>query len=163
MVEFAQWLQVTPFSVALQERTWLIALLQAVHILMIGVVLVSLLMICLRVLNRVHREESFPAVWTRFAPWMWTGLAVMAATGVLLVIGEPVRQATATSFWLKMGLLAVAVAAVVWMRRSLAAQAGPQTARAPRFVAGAVIVVLIAIIFLGRAIAYDVEVWGAWT
>jgi len=163
VVEFAQWLQVTPFSVALQTRTWLIALLQAVHILMIGVVLVSLLMICLRVLDRVHREESFAVVWARFAPWMWTGLAVMAATGVLLIIGEPVRQATATSFWLKMGLLAVAVTAVLWMRRSMASREGPMTPRAPRFVAGAVIVILVAIIFLGRAIAYDVEVWGAWT
>jgi len=163
VVEFANWLQATPFSVAMQTRTWLIALLQAIHILMIGVVFVSLLMISLRVLDRVHREESFPTVWARFAPWMWSGLAVMAITGLFLVIGEPVRQATATSFWLKMGLLAVAVSCVLWLRRALANQPGPEPARATRVVAGAVIVVLVAIIFLGRAIAYDVEVWGSWT
>jgi len=163
VVEFAHWLQATPFSVALQTRTWLIALLQAIHILMIGVVFVSLLMISLRVLDRVHREESFTAVWVRFAPWMWTGLSVMVVTGFFLIIGEPVRQATATSFWLKMGLLVVAVGCVLWLRHAITTQAGPDPARATRFVAGAVIVILIGIIFLGRAIAYDVEVWGSWT
>jgi hypothetical protein len=155
VVEFANWLQATPFSVGMQERTWLIALLQAIHILMIGVVLVSLLMISLRVLDRVHREESFFAVWQRFGPWMWTGLAAMAVTGLFLIIGEPVRQATATSF--------VAVGSVLWLRRALAAQVGPEPAPGTRFVAGAVIALLVVIIFLGRAIAYDVEVWGSWT
>ena len=163
MVEFANWLQASPFSVALQTRTWLIALLQAIHILMIGVVFVSLLMISLRVLDRVHREDSFATVWQRFAPWMWTGLSVMAVTGLFLIIGEPVRQATATSFWLKMGLLLVAVGCVLWLRRALAVQAGPEAAPATRFVAGAVIAILVVVIFLGRAIAYDVEVWGSWT
>jgi uncharacterized membrane protein SirB2 len=163
VVEFANWLQATPFSVGMQERTWLIALLQAIHIIMIGVVLVSLLMISLRVLDRVHREESFFAVWQRFGPWMWTGLAAMAVTGLFLIIGEPVRQATATSFWLKMGLLFVAVGSVLWLRRALAVQVGPEPAPGTRFVAGAVIALLVVIIFLGRAIAYDVEVWGSWT
>jgi len=163
VVEFANWLQSTPFSVALQTRTWLIALLQAIHILMIGVVFVSLLMISLRVLDRVHREEAFSTVWDRFAPWMWTGLAAMALTGLFLIIGEPVRQATATSFWLKMGLLVVAVACVLWLRRATKNQAGPDPARATRLVAGGVIAILVVIVFLGRAIAYDVEVWGSWT
>ena len=160
MVEFAHWLQATPFSVAMQSRTWLIALLQAIHILMIGVVFVSLLMISLRVLGRVRPEEAFATVWAAFAPWMWTGLAAMALTGLLLIIGEPVRQATATSFWLKMGLLVVAVACVLWLRLALTKnQAGPDSPR-HAMVAGGVIAILVVIVFLGRAIAYDVEVWG---
>jgi uncharacterized membrane protein SirB2 len=163
VIEFAQWLQATPLSVAIQSSTWLTPLLQAIHIVMIGIVFVSLLMICLRVLGRVHTEESFPAVWHRFAPWMWTGLCVMAATGLILCIGEPVREATATSFWVKMALLAIAVTSVTWLHGKMAANAGPGFPRSARFVAIAVIFVLVAIIFLGRAIAYDVEVWGSWT
>src|SRR5256885_12660724 len=89
--------------------TWIIPLLQSIHIVTIGIVFISSLMIVLRVLGYMRADEPFAAVWRRFAPWMWTGLGVMVVTGVLLVMGEPVREFTALSFWLKMTLLAIAV------------------------------------------------------
>ena len=76
------------------------------------------------------------------------------------------REFTALSFWLKMTLIVdrrrersvfgrtVAAAAVAAATQLLRAGA--------RFVAVATIVLWVAIIFLGRAIAYDVEVWGSW-
>jgi uncharacterized membrane protein SirB2 len=163
IVAFAHWLQSTQFSIAIQSTLWLMPLVQAIHIVMIGIVFVSLLVICLRVLGRVRMDQGLDEVWARFAPWMWTALAVMAATGLVMIFGEPVREATATSFWLKMGLLLVAVGMVNGLRRSLVGQKGPQFSPGARFMAIAVIVVLVAIVFLGRAIAYDVEVWGSWT
>ena len=93
---------------------------------------VSLLVICLRVLGRVRMDETFDAVWARFAPWMWTGLAVMAATGLVMMAGEPVREATATSFWLKMGLILVAVGMVHALRRNLAGNARSRDFRQAR-------------------------------
>jgi hypothetical protein len=110
---------------------------------------------------------------------------VMAVTGVLLVLGEPLREFTALSFWLKMTLLAIAVLATFVFGRTFgpagrghvgdqAPHAGPSGgagaavyAGASEFSAGAkaaaagIIVLWLAIIFLGRAIAYDVEVWGS--
>jgi uncharacterized membrane protein SirB2 len=163
IVDFAHWLQSTQFSIAIQSISWLMPLVQAIHIVMIGVVFVSLLVICLRVLGRVRMDESFDAVWARFAPWMWTGLAVMAATGLVMMAGEPVREATATSFWLKMGLILVAVAMVNILRRNLAGSAAPRFAAGPRAMSMAIIAILVTIVFLGRAIAYDIEVWGSWT
>ena len=132
IVEFAHWLQSTQFSIAIQSTLWIMPLVQAIHIVMIGIVFVSLLVICLRVLGRVRVDETFDAVWARFAPWMWTGLVVMAATGLVMMVGEPVREATATSFWLKMGLILVAVAMVNVLRRNLAGNAGPQFPAGPR-------------------------------
>jgi uncharacterized membrane protein SirB2 len=163
IVDFAHRLQSTHFSVSIQSTLWVMPLVQAIHIVMIGVVFVSLLVICLRVLGRVRVDESFDAVWARFAPWMWTGLLVMLATGLVMMAGEPVREATATSFWLKMGLILVAVAIVHALRRSVAGNSGTQFAAGPRAMSVAIIVILLAIVFLGRAIAYDVEVWGSWT
>jgi uncharacterized membrane protein SirB2 len=163
IVEFAHWLQSTQFSIAIQSISWLVPLVQAIHIAMIGIVFVSLLVICLRVLGRVRMDESLDAVWARFAPWMWIALVVMAATGLVMIFAEPVREATATSFWVKMGLVLVAIAMVNGLRRSVAGHAGPQFPSAARFMAVAVILVLVVIVFLGRAIAYDIEVWGSWT
>jgi uncharacterized membrane protein SirB2 len=163
VVEFANWLGFTPLSIGIQSLAWLTPLLQAIHILMIGIVFVSMLMIVLRVLDRAWQNEAFDAVWARFAPWMWNGLMVMAATGLVLIVGEPVRELTATSFWLKLALIAIGVAGVVWLHRTLAGHVAPEFPRSTRVVAVAVIIVWVAIIFLGRAIAYDVEVWGSWT
>src|SRR5688500_6639897 len=110
MLGFAEWLQATSISVTFQSLTWFIPLLQSIHIIGIGVVFISSLMISLRVLGRMRADEPFPAVWKRFAPWMWSGLVVMLITGTLLVVAEPVREVTALSFWLKMSLLAIVVA-----------------------------------------------------
>jgi hypothetical protein len=166
MLGFAEWLQASPVSVTFQSLSWFIPLLQSIHIIGIGVVFISSLMICLRVLGRMRADEPFPAVWKRFAPWMWSGLVVMVITGALLIVAEPVREVTALSFWLKMTLLAIVVALTAILGRVLRPAAADGPGGAP-FSAGArttavVIVVLwMGVIFLGRAIAYDVEVWGS--
>jgi uncharacterized membrane protein len=160
---FAHWLEGTALTQMLQTVSWIIPLVQSIHIVMIGVVFVSSLMIALRVLGRMRADEPFPAVWQRFAPWMWTGLCVMAVTGLTLVAGEPVREFTALSFWIKMALVVLGVTGTALYGRSLrnVAAAAPAQFPATAKLASVLIVVLwLAIIFLGRAIAYDREVWG---
>ena len=167
MIEFAEWLQSTSFSVAIQASTWAIPLLQSLHILMIGVVFVSIFIVTLRLLGRVRADQSLAQVWARFAPWVWVALVTMLVTGALLIIAEPVRQFTSTSFWLKMGLIVIAVASAAGfagaVRTGTLQQAAGPAAATPRLriTAVATVVLWVAIIFLGRAIAYDVEVWGA--
>ena len=164
MTPLGQGLEGSALSQAIKDAGWVIPLLQSIHIVTIGVVFVSSLMISLRVFGRMRADEPFPAVWNRFAPWMWSGLVVMVITGVLLVIGEPMREFTALSFWLKMTLLLIAVIATAVFGRTFAPAARAEPAvfslRA-KAVAGTIMVVWLAIIFLGRAIAYDVEVWGS--
>jgi hypothetical protein len=137
-------------------------------------------MIALRVMGRMRADEPFAAVWARFAPWMWYGLVVMVVTGALLVIGEPVREFTALSFWLKMSLLAIAVIVTFVFGRTFgpgvsnvagvsgasgvadaAGVASAEFSPGAKAIAAGLVVVWLAIIFLGRAIAYDVEVWGS--
>jgi hypothetical protein len=154
---FAEWLGTTQLSVAIQSQLWLTPLLQAIHILMIGVVFVSSLMISLRVLGLARGDESFDTTWQRFAPWMRHGFVVMALTGAVLIIGEPLRQAKALSFWLKLALLVI----VLLLLRALRQAAANQTrfGSGTRLLAAAIVMTWTAIIFLGRAIAYDMEVW----
>jgi len=164
--EFAEWLGSTPLSVAIQSRLWLTPLLQTIHITMIGVVFVSMLNVALRVLGKIRTDEPLVETWNRFAPWFWCALGVMAGTGLILSIGEPVRQATALSFWIKMSLIAIGVASALYFGRTVAAAGaadaeGSYSGRA-RFVAIATIVLWLAIIFFGRSIAYDVEIWESW-
>ena len=160
---FADWLQGTSASGAIKSVSWIIPLIQSVHIVMIGVVFVSCLMIVLRVLGVMRTDEPVEAVWRRFAPWMWSALAVMAATGITLVVGEPEREFGTVSFWMKMLLVAIGVSGTALYGRSLKAAAVGAPAEFPVSVRAAsilIVIVWLAVIFLGRAIAYDKQVWG---
>jgi hypothetical protein len=143
---FADWLAQTPLSTAIQVNEWVIPTVQSIHIVAIGVVLGSVLMVTLRVLGLAAREQSLADTHARFAPWMWTGLTVLLATGLVMIVGEPARQLLTLSFWLKMALVIL----VVLVR--------PRTP-APAFL---MLLVWLAIVVLGRLIAYD-TVWGSWS
>jgi hypothetical protein len=162
---FAAWLQATAFSTTLQSTAWVVPLLQSLHILMIGVVFVSVLAVALKVLGWLRVEEPLERVWSRFAPFLWTGLVVMASTGLLLVVAEPVRELTSISFRIKMLLLVVGIAGAVAFGRRIARvpkhlpDIHPQPA-SMRAAAIATVVLWLVVIFLGRAIAYDDAIWG---
>jgi Family of unknown function (DUF6644) len=161
-LDFARWLGTTPVSLWVQSHLWVTPLLQSIHILMIGVVFVVIMMITLRVLGYVCTDETFAAVWQRFTPWMWPAISVMAVTGVILSIGEPVREASAMSFWIKMCLIVVGIASALLFGRALRPLAyvgAAQFSGSAKLVAVGTLVLWLFIIFLGRAIAYDVEVW----
>jgi hypothetical protein len=165
VLKFAEWLQATPFSVAIQSTLWVTPLLQTIHIVMIGIVFVSMLNVALRVLGQIRTDEALADIWRRSAPWFWSALAIMAATGLVLTISEPIRQVTALSFWLKMSLLAIGIVSALAFGRVVGSAAGPADAVLPsraRVVAVATVLLWLTIIFLGRSIAYDVEIWESW-
>ena len=89
---------------------------------------------------------------------------VMALTGIILILGEPVREFTALSFWLKMGLIAAAVTSTIVFARTVRPAheaADREFTAATKAAVVAALLVWMAIVFLGRAIAYDVAVWGS--
>jgi prepilin signal peptidase PulO-like enzyme (type II secretory pathway) len=166
LLEIATWLQSTSLSVAIQSHGWVVPTLQSLHILMIGIVFISIVMIALRVLGRVRVDEPMASVWGRFAPFLWGGVLLMVVTGVLLTLSEPVREFMTLSFRLKMGLLVVGVVSAAAFGRTVRVggveQEPPFPARV-RFAAVATMLLWLVIILLGRAIAYDDVVWGSWS
>jgi hypothetical protein len=166
MYSFAQWLEATPISVTIKSISWIIPLVQSIHIVTIGIVFVSLLTVSMRVVGWVRMDQAFAVVMDRFSRWIGWGLVVLAMTGVTLILGEPIRELMSLSFWLKMGLLAVGVTSALLFTRSLrpamaAGGAEPQFSATAKSAAMVTVLLWLAIIFLGRAIAYDVEVWGS--
>jgi hypothetical protein len=102
MADLAQWLTGLPLGVAMRRLHWLFPLLQTLHILAIGMMLSSLIMISLR-LWRVSKTQGIAARGQRYLPWIWWPLVVLAVTGVALIIGNPrsLRDpALAVKLWL---------------------------------------------------------------
>lgn len=161
MKVFAEWLSTTSPSVFIQNHNaWVIPAIQSIHIVGIGLVLGSAFMIYLRILGWAGMDQTPRQTLDRFGPWLGNGLWLMLATGIGMVIGEPVRELVTFSFWLKMLLVAaMAVTAALLGRRLRREEPTPGSLKAWAIVS---FLIWVAIIILGRLIAYD-HVWGAWS
>ena len=120
MKQFALWLATTPPSVFIQEHNaWTIPAIQSIHIVGIALVMGSVLMIDLRILGWAWTDQTLRQTTSRFGPWLTGSLWLLLVTGLLMVIGEPVRELVTFSFWLKMALVAIgALVAVASSGRS---------------------------------------------
>lgn len=154
MKGFTLWLEATPLSMLIQEKLWIIPAIQSVHIIALTLVIGSIFMIDLRVFGLAGRTLQAIEVERRFLPWLWTALAVMAITGGLLVIGEPDRSLRNPAFWIKMGLLVIAVALTVAFANSLRRDARDEFTHHSRVLAATTFFVWCAIVVAGRWIAY---------
>jgi hypothetical protein len=166
--QFAEWLSTTFLSVFIQNHNrWMIPTIQSIHIAGIGVVLGSVFMIDLRILGWAGMDQTMRQTTNRFGPWLTAALYVQLATGLLMVIGEPVRELVNFSFWLKMFLVATStlIAAIVQIKLQRGEMQDGETLakrRSIKLLAILTFVIWVCIIILGRLIAYD-HVWGSWS
>lgn len=165
MNDFALWLATTHPSLFIQtHESWMIPVIQSLHIIGIGLAVGSALMMTLRVLGWIGTDQTVLATQARFGPWLTGALCLLLASGGLLVVAEPVRELVTISFWVKMVFVAILTALAVAFQSSVRRQeqGWEQTlVRRPgiRLTAILVFVVLGCIILLGRLIAYD-HIWG---
>ena len=168
MKHFALWLSTTFPSVFIQEHNaWVIPTIQSIHIVGIAMVMGSVLMIDLRILGWAGTDQTLRQTTGRFGPWLTGSLWLLLVTGILMVVGEPVRELVTFSFWLKMALVAIGTVVAVIFQAALRRhdqQWGDTLAHRPSIKGLAILTFLVwaRIIVLGRLIAYD-HVWGAWS
>ena len=168
MNEFALWLSQTYPSVLIQTHNgWMIPTIQSVHIAGIGIVLASVFMMDLRILGLAGKDQTLRQTTNRFGPWLFWALVALLVTGALMVIGEPVRELVTVSFWLKMFLIVVGtLIAAVFLKTLKRNDPRWEDAMSKRLsiklMAIFTFLVWLAIIVLGRLIAYD-HIWGTWS
>lgn len=170
LFEFTDWLRgtsLTELSLAIndlslslwiQTHFWAIPTIQTVHILSIGALFGSAMMISLRVLGVTGMSRTMAQTTHRYIPWIWWALVLLAISGLLLIIGEPVRELINPIFWIKMVLIIVAVIATLAFngavkRRAAKWDAGASTGGL-RLAAILLLILWCAVMFGGRWIAY---------
>lgn len=166
MLEFADWLASTSLSETVVSNLWMIPAIQSVHIIAIGFLVGALLMLDMRILGVLAKDQTITQVNNRYAPWIWGAIVVLAFSGCLLIVGEPRRELLSFSFWAKMTLLVIGIAIVIAFQFHLKANEAKWNdtlAAAPltKFFAILSICIWVAIIFLGRFIAWDAQIWGS--
>jgi Ca2+/Na+ antiporter len=165
---FADWLAATPPSHFLQNNeAWAIPAIQTIHIVGIGIAMGSAFMLTLRVVGVSGMDQTLLEAQRRYLPWLTAALLVLLGSGALLILAEPAREFFSLSFRLKMLLVAFCAALAVWFGRSVNRRTVHWEERRARdtkvrVIAATTLLLWIAIIFLGRFIAYD-NVWGSWS
>ncbi|MHB8478616.1 MAG: DUF6644 family protein [Steroidobacteraceae bacterium] len=153
------WLEATPLSHAIQATGWIIPTVQIVHILCVAIVFSSAVLVDLRLLRLLGRDQPLPDIAKRYLPTIWPVLLILLITGSLLIIGEPRRSLVNSTFYLKMALLAVAILLTGGLQWSLSTSPNFWDVNRTRRVAAGVaasasMLVWCGVLFAGRWIAY---------
>jgi hypothetical protein len=152
MADLAQWLTGLPLSLAMRRIVWLFPLLQTIHILAIGMMLSSVIMISLR-LWRVSRTQAIAACGHRYLPWIWTSLVVLIVTGVVLIVGNPrsLRDpALQVKLWLMVPAVATTLVLAVAMRGEALWEKRPGVRGTMSLAATATLVLWLGVTLAGR-------------
>ena len=165
MNHFAEWLSATFPSVYLQtHESWMLPVIQSMHITGIGIAVGSALMMTLRLLGWIGTDQTLPENQRRFGPWLTGALYLLLASGALLIVAEPARELITFSFWLKMSCVAAMVVIFAFFQASVRkhAQRWEQSLSKRGSIRVAAMLTFVlwgCIIILGRLIAYD-HIWG---
>jgi len=156
---FSKWLGATTASALIQNVSWIIPLVQTIHILAISIILSSVAMLDLRLLGLVGKRVTISGMAERFLPWIWGALVVLASTGAILITGEPDRSLLNPAFQIKMALVVAAIVVTLIFQHTVRRNAAfwdlsPARRRSARLTALISLAIWLAIAICGRLIAY---------
>lgn len=134
------WVDTSWLSREIRASTWQFAIFEMIHLWGLTMVLGSLMVLDLRLFGVGIGRLRAAELARDLSAWMLSGLAIVLASGVLLFFGEPMKLFGSPSFYVKMGLLALAILFQFTMFRGVAShrEASPVLSK----LAGAVSLVL---------------------
>lgn len=135
--ELAEWMRGTalvdwaiamtewPINLWIVTNFWAIPIFQVIHILAMAAAFGASLMMTLRVFGAAGHGVTIADTQARFLPWMWYGLLLLLLSGLLMIVGEPIRELINPIFWGKMILVIVLVLSTIAYHKSIARKAAP--------------------------------------
>jgi hypothetical protein len=107
-------------SRAINESSWIFAVVQAFHLVSLGFLAGSILMVDLRLLGRGFSQQPLSAVARDARPWLIGSLAAMVATGVPQFISLATKEYDSPYFRWKMLMLLIALIFTFTIRKRVA-------------------------------------------
>jgi hypothetical protein len=107
-------------SRAINESSWIFAVVQAFHLVALGFLAGSILMVDLRLLGRGFSQQPLSAVARDARPWLIGSLLAMVATGVPQFISLATKEYDSPYFRWKMLMLLIALIFTFTIRKRVA-------------------------------------------
>ena len=98
-----------PVSRAINESSWIFALVQAFHLVSLSFLAGALLVVDLRLLGRGFTQQPVARVARDARPWLIWSIVAMVCTGVPQFISLATKEYDSQYFWNKMTLLLIAL------------------------------------------------------
>lgn len=105
---FINWLNNTPWSVALRGGDFLFPIIESFHILGLGISVGVIMWLDLRLLGVVMNHQSVTQLVEQLEKWAMAGFSVMFVSGLLLFYSEPLKCYTTLAFRIKVIMLIMA-------------------------------------------------------
>jgi Family of unknown function (DUF6644) len=160
LLGFCQWLEKTPWSIALHESLWVYPIVESVHVLTLSLFLGTAVMLDLRLLGVTLRRVPVTEVERQLLPWTAAGFALMVFSGALLFYAIPVRTYLNIFFRVKVVMLILS-GLNVWVFHSTVYRAVAEwdldavPPRGARVAAALSLLLWAGIVVAGRMIAYN--------
>ena len=145
----------------MRESLWAEPIVETIHVLTLTLFLGFAVLLDLRLLGVAMRRRRMSEVLRQLNPWLIAGFVVMIVTGMLLFSGDPISFYSTTFFKVKMIMLVLAGLNVLIFnstigRRTAEWDLDPKTPRGAKGAGVVSIVLWVAIVAAGRAIAYAI-------
>ena len=155
ILHFCQWCNASPWGHGVRDSVWLFPFVEIFHLLALGVLGGTILIVNLRLLGFRFQGEPVSELAEDVQPWMLGSLAVMLVSGFFLFCTEAVKMYDSPAFHFKMIFLLLAIVFTFTIHRKLVTADDARFSRFWRAVAAVVCLILWACVGLGgRAIGY---------
>jgi hypothetical protein len=138
----------------MRDVAWLFPFVETVHLLALGLLGGTVLMVDLRLFGAVLRQEPVSRLARDVEPWMIGGLAAMLLSGLPLFFYEALKLYTNGAFRLKMILLALALIYTFTVRRKVVLDDHPPSPMRGRMAALISLALWSGVGLCGRAIGF---------
>ncbi len=98
---FWDWLGNTELAFQI-GATWWFPLLESIHVIAVVMLVANILLVDLRLLNKISTRFSATLLMNEHLPWVWGAFIVAVVTGLGLFISRPAAYAANPAFQLKL-------------------------------------------------------------
>lgn len=155
ILSFCKWCNSSPWGHGIRDSVWLFPFVEIFHLLALGVLGGTILILNLRLLGFRFQSEPVSELAEDVRPWMLGSLAVMLVSGFLLFCTEAVKMYGSPAFRFKMIFLVLALVFTFTIHRKLVTSDDARFSRLSRALVAVVSLILWACVGLGgRAIGY---------
>lgn len=137
-----------------KHSQWMFAIDETFHIMALGMLIGTLVIVDLRLLGLGMRRQSVSQLAGYLAPWTLLGVALMIFTGIPLFMSEAVRLGKSSPFLVKMIFLLCAVTLHFTLHRKAIASSTSHGSGLGKLAACLSLVCWLGVALAGRAIAF---------